>query len=97
MAGGQVGGYGNGKELRELGNPLCLASHRTHNEGDGIRSPLGSCMVEGMHTMNSVHGSCFSHAFNGTVHGIISFCINMKTAKYIMKMNTFNDTHVLYH
>ena len=47
--------------------------------------------------MNSVHGSCFSHAFNGTVHGIISFCINMKTAKYVMKTNTFNDTHVLYH
>ena len=41
--------------------------------------------------------SCFSHAFNGTVHGIISFSINMKTAKYIMKTNTFNDTHVLYH
>jgi len=48
-------------------------------------------------TMNSEHGNCFSHAFNGTVHGIIGFCINMKTTKYIMKTNTFNDTHVLYH
>jgi hypothetical protein len=50
-----------------------------------------------LHTMNSEHGSLFSHKFNGTVHGIKSFCINMKTAKYIMKMNTFNDTLVLYH
>jgi hypothetical protein len=38
-----------------------------------------------LRTMNSEQGTCFSNACNGTVHGIISFCINMKTAKCIMK------------
>ena len=36
-------------------------------------------------TINSEDDTCFSHVFNGTVHGNISFCINMKTAKCRMK------------
>jgi len=43
------------------------------------------CVEPELRTINSEHNTCFIHVFNGTVHRNISSCINMKTAKSMMK------------